>query len=131
MSILRELRDRVIEDGTIDTDETTEIRGVIFADDMIELDEAVMLFEINNAVSGNPDNDPAWDDLFVEAITEYVLQDEDSPGTVDDEEADFLIDQIDSDGALDDLEVRLLNNIETRATSISPILGDYLDAKGL
>ena len=131
MSNLRELRDRVIEDGAIDTDETTEIRGVIFADNLIELDEAVMLFEINNAVSGNPDNDPSWDDLFVEAITEYVLQDEDSPGTVDDEEADFLIDQIDSDGALDDLEVRLLNNIEARATSISPILGDYLDSKGL
>ena len=131
MSNLRELRDRVIEDGAIDTDETTEIRGVIFADDLIELDEAVMLFEINNAVSGNPDNDPSWDDLFVEAITEYVLQDEDTPGTVDDEEADFLIDQIDSDGALDDLEVRLLNNIEARATSISPILGDYLDSKGL
>ena len=131
MSNLRELRDRVIEDGAIDTDETTEIRGVIFADNLIELDEAVMLFEINNAVSGNPDNDPGWDDLFVEAITEYVLQDEDTPGTVDDEEADFLIDQIDSDGALDDLEVRLLNNIEARATSISPILGDYLDSKGL
>lgn len=122
---LRELVTRVIEDGVVDTEEVTEIRGVIYADTVIDTDEATALFEINNAVTGN-DNAPEWDDLFVEALTDYVLQDEVSPGSVDSEEAAFLIDQIGADGQTDALETRLLENIQAKATSIDPALVEFI-----
>lgn len=128
---LQDLRDRVIADGAVDSGEVADIRAEIYDDNLIATDEATMLFEINNAVTGNPDNDPAWDDLFVEAITEYVLQDEETPGNVDDEEANFLIAQIGADEDIDPLEERLLYNIEDRASIISPVLLDYLDDNGL
>lgn len=128
---LQDLRDRVITDGKVDPDEVAEIRGEVYDDDLIDTSEATMLFEINNAVTGNPDNDPAWADLFVEAITSYVLQDEDTPGNVDDAEANFLIAQIGADNDIDDLEERLLLNIEDAASSVSIVLLDYLDDNGL
>lgn len=124
---LKDIRDTVIADGKVDDEEVPMIRDAIYADEMIETSEAVMLFEINNAVSGNPQNSSEWDDLFVQAVTDYVLQDELSPGSVDDPEAQFLIDQIGADGQVDALETRLLDNIEANATSISPVLNPLLN----
>ncbi len=123
---LKALVARVIEDGTVDIDEVHELRSTLYADAVIDTDEATALFEINNAVSGNPDNVSEWDDLFVEAITDYVLQDEVSPGSVDSEEAAFLIDQIGADGQTDALETRLLENIQAKATSIDPALVEFI-----
>ena len=124
---LATLRDAVIEDGKVDDSEVVDIREEIFADDAIDQDEAVMLFEINDAVTGNPENSPLWGDLFVEAVTSFVLDDEDSTGSVDDAEAQFLVDQIGADGQIDALEERLLDNIRDNATSISPILDPLLN----
>lgn len=118
---LQDLRDSVIADGVVDADEVATLRTELYADGVIDQDEAVTLFEINNAVSGNA-NDPAWDDLFVQAITDFVLQDDETPGVVDDGEARFLNEQIASDGQVDDLERRLLDNIRANATSVSPLL---------
>lgn len=128
---LQDLRNAVVEDGKVDPVEVADIRAVIYDDNRIETAEANLLFEINNAVTGNPDNDPSWDDLFVSAITEYVLQDDETPGNVDDEEAEYLIQQVGIDGNLDALEERLLLNIEAEAVDVSPILNDFLDENGL
>ena len=119
----------VIEDGKVDDDEVVQIRENVYADQVIDQEEAEGLFTINNAVSGNPENSPLWDDLFVEALTDYVLQDEVSPGAVDSDEAQFLIDQIGADGQTDAVETRLLENIQAQATSIDPALVDFINSQ--
>jgi hypothetical protein len=37
----------------------------------------------------NP-NDSSWVDFFVEAISSYLLEDQESPGAIDKKEADWL-----------------------------------------
>ena len=59
--------------------------------------EAEFLFELNRATAG-ADNDPAWRDLFVKAITMHVLYGGDSPDRVDEQEAAWLSGQIGADG---------------------------------
>ena len=77
---------------------------------MVDRDEAEMLFQINNAVSKG-DHDQSWPDLLIEAITSHVLKDEMSAGELDEEEAKFVIDQIENDGEIDGTGLELLVNI--------------------
>jgi TPP-dependent pyruvate/acetoin dehydrogenase alpha subunit len=83
---LGEFAKEILEDGIIDAEEVKKIRERIYADNVIDKEEADFLFELNDAVSGK-ENDPSWKDLFVEALSDYVLKDEVSPGEVDDDEA--------------------------------------------
>ena len=117
MSKLKELKKSILADGVIDEQEVNQLREVLYADGVIDKDEAEFLFELNNAVSGK-ENHPAWATLFIEAITSFLLEDEASPGEVDEDEAKWLIEKIQGDGKLDEIEVSLLNNLKAKAKKI-------------
>ena len=125
MSKLQELKAAFIADGKIDATEAAELKSVIYEDGIIDKEEADVLFEINDAVSGNA-NDVAYEDLFVDAITDYVLADEVSPGVVDAEEAAYIIEKVSGDEQLDVLEQRLLRNIVDKAVSVDASLTDFI-----
>jgi hypothetical protein len=76
---------------------------------------------LNDAVSGK-DNHPSWETLFIEAITSFLLEDEVSPGEIDDEEAKWLLTKIQGDGQLDKTEKALLDNLKAKAKSFPEIL---------
>jgi len=127
---LEELKTSVIEDGKVDADEVEQIRTAIYAEDgdegaAVSRAEADMLFDINDAVTGNADNDPGWTPLFIEGVTKHVLEDETSPGVIDDDESTYLIDRIGKDGQCDSTELALLINITSKATSIPDALNNY------
>ncbi len=69
-------------------------------------------------VTGN-ENHPSWQTLFVEALTKHVLEDETSPGEIDEDEAQWLIDRIEGDGAIDDSEKALLQAIKEKANVVT------------
>jgi hypothetical protein len=89
----------------------------LYADGVIDKEEAEFLFELNDAVSGKSNHD-SWEALFVEAITSFVLDDEKSPGVVDDDEAKWLIEKIQGDGKIDGVEFSLLKNIISKAKQV-------------
>ena len=107
---LAELAKEIIADGVVDAEEVAKMRERLYADNVIDREEADFLFAVDDAVTGNK-NDPGWKDLFVEALISHVLEDETSPGEVDDAEADYLISKIRADQQVDDLELALLVNI--------------------
>lgn len=113
------LKRLILEDGRIDKDEVRQIRTKIYADGVIDQDEAEFLFALNDATS---DNDPAWKPLFVNAIGSYVLDDLESPGAVDAEEAQWLVEKIKADGEVDENEAALIEYIRRQAISVDPIL---------
>lgn len=116
---LEEFASEVLEDGIIDSDEIAKIRERLYDDGIIDREEADFLFALNDGVSGN-DNDPGWTDLFVEAISDHVLKDDESPGVIDEDEASHLIKKIEGDGQVDATELALLVNITANATGESP-----------
>jgi len=126
MADLNNLKKQILEDGVIDLPEVELIRTVIYADGVIDREEADFLFDLNDAVSDKV-NATEWGDLFVKAITEFLLHDEDSPGEIDPEEAAWLYDKIGADGKVDDLEIRLLNELRDSAKafpeSLKALLG--------
>jgi len=125
MKTLEELKKELLADGIIDAAEVKELEEVLYEDGVIDKDEADFLFELNNAVSGK-ENAPEWKDFFVKAITSFVLDDEQSNGEVDDDEAKYLYEQIKGDGQIDDIEKALLENIKAKSKNFPTILAGLL-----
>jgi uncharacterized tellurite resistance protein B-like protein len=125
MSNLNELKKSILADGVIDEQEVKQLREVLYADGVIDKGEAEFLFELNNAVSGK-ENHPSWATLFIEAITSFLLEDEASPGEVDEDEAKWLIEKIQGDGKLDEIEVSLLKNIKDKAIKMPQSLINFM-----
>ena len=125
MKTLEELKKDLLADGIIDASEVKELEEVLYADGVIDKDEADFLFELNNAVSGR-ENAPEWKDFFVKAITSFVLDDDQSNGEVDEDEAKYLYKQIKGDGQIDDIEKALLENIKAKSKNFPSLLAELL-----
>ena len=125
MKTLEELKKELLADGIIDAGEVKELEEVLYADGVIDKDEADFLFELNNAVSGK-ENAPEWKDFFVKAITSFVLDDDQSNGEVDEDEAKYLYKQIKGDGQIDDIEKALLENIKAKSKNFPSPLAELL-----
>jgi uncharacterized tellurite resistance protein B-like protein len=121
MSTLIELKESILADGVIDEAEVKQLREVLYADGTIDIEEAEFLFELNDAVSGK-DNHPSWETLFVEAISAFLLEDEQSPGEIDETEAQWLLEKIQGDGQLDKTEKALIQNLKAKAKKFPAIL---------
>jgi uncharacterized membrane protein YebE (DUF533 family) len=124
--VLASLGKAILTDGIIDADEVKMVRTVIYgsgggAGGKVSRAEADFLFELNDAVSGKR-NTPLWKKLFVEALTKFVLDDEESPGVVDDAEAKYLMFKIKADGQIDSTEKALVSNIRKKARAVSAML---------
>ena len=121
---------RIIDDGQVDLDEALDFEREVFEDGVIERTEADAAFAINDACTdGN--NHPEWERVFVRTVSAYVLEDDVTPGVVDDNEAEYLIENIEGDGVVDGVERALLVNIQAQATSISPILAEKITEWGV
>lgn len=126
---LDEIKAHIIADGIIDADETRNIRARIMDDGVVDREEAEFLFAVNDAVSGN-DNNQAYENLFIECITAHVLQDDDSPGVLDDDEWAWLKDKVQADGKIDPLEAKLLRNIAANANQTPADFQDFVAGLG-
>ena len=110
MKSLKQLKTELLADGVIDAAEVTELETVLFADGKIDTEEAEFLFDLNNAVSGKA-NHASWETLFIKAISSYLLEDENSAGEIDPNEAEWLYNKVKGDGQIDSTEKNLLLNL--------------------
>lgn len=125
MKSLEELKRKLLADGIINLDEANELEQLLFADGKIDSEEAEFIFEINDAVSGK-NNDAAWNKLFVKAIASYLLDDENSPGEIDETESDWLYNKIKGDGQIDTVERELLLYLKSKAKNFPTKLEELL-----
>ncbi len=126
MKSLEQLKNELLADGIIDAAEIKELKEILYADGVIDSDEAEFLFEINDAISGK-ENDSSWESLFIEAITSYLLDDENSPSEIDAEESEWLFEKINGDGQIDGIEKRLLLNLKSKVKSFPSNLESLLN----
>ena len=122
---LNELKADLLADGIIDADEVARLKEVLYEDGVIDKEEADFLFEINDAVTGK-DNDPAWEAFFIQAIADFLLKDEVSPGEIDADEAAWLVEKIGADGQVDGTEKALLENLQNEGKTFPASLAALL-----
>lgn len=126
MNNLSELKKSILADGIIDEQEVNQLREVIYEDGKIDKEEADFIFELNDAVSGKA-NHSSWKTLFVDVITDFLLEDVNSPGIIDEDEAKWLVEKLQSDGKLDILELTLLQNLKAKAKQLPQSLTNLLN----
>lgn len=122
---LKELLKDIVANGVVDAAEVTGMRKRLYADGVIDQKKADFLFAVNNAVSGH-ENMPGWQKLFVEALTDYVLDDKTSSGEVDMKKTNYLISKITVDNQADANELALLVNIMAKAKATPPKLQKFV-----
>ena len=119
-----DLARRAAADGQVSPQELLALRSQGWGDGAIHRDEAEALFALNNAITTRDDG---WTDFFVEAIGEFVLNGSEPRLQCSDEEAAWLIEQIDRDGVIDSLaELEALVRIIERAQNVPDRLKNYV-----
>lgn len=126
---LEELKKELLADGKLDAEEVDKLRGILYADGKIDQEEADFVFELNDAVSGK-ENDPTWNQFFVQTISDYLLKDEKSPGVIDEDEGKWLVEKIGADGKVDGVEKQLLNHLKQNAKKIPASVEALLKGNG-
>lgn len=118
---------RAAADGQIAADELLALRRQGWGDGIIHRDEAEALFALNNSLTHRS---PEWCDFFVEAIGEFVLNGTPPRLQCSDEEAQWLIDQIDHDGVVESMvELETIVRIIERAENTPNRLKHYVLAQ--
>ena len=126
MKSLEQLKSELLADGVIDAVEVKELETVLFADGKIDTEEAEFLFELNNAVSGKA-NHESWEALFIRAISSYLLDDENSAGEIDAQEAEWLFNKVKGDGQIDSVEKNLLLHLKGKSKNFPSNLASLLN----
>ena len=119
-----ELATRAAADGQVTSDEVLALRRQGWGDGIITREEAEALFALNNALTTRDDE---WTEFFVEAVGEYVLNGTQPRLQCNDEEANWLISQVDHDGVVESFtELECLVRILERAENVPSALKDYV-----
>ena len=118
---LDDVKRSILADGIIDEMEVEQLRQILFADARIDQEEADLLFELNDAVSGKK-NHPSWIKLFVSGITSYLLED----GTIDAEETEWLVAKLQGDGKIDEAEKALLDSLKAEVKQLPQAIQDLM-----
>ena len=99
--------------GSIKDADVLKLRRSYYDDGRITAEEADILFALNDAC---PVQDPAWADCFVEAITDYIVDQAKPEGYLTADNAQWLIERISTDGRIESkTEMELLVSVLDKA----------------
>jgi hypothetical protein len=121
MSVSNEQKKSGFAGGIITEVGVKRLREILYVDGAIDKEGAELLFDLNDIVSGKKHH-KCWQTFFVDAITSFLLEDEMSPGEIDDDEAQWLLSKIQGAGKLNELVAALLANLKVKAKSFPEIL---------
>ncbi len=119
-----DLAQRAAASGSVSSDEVLALRRTGWGDGVIHKDEAEALFALNNALD---DRSEEWCDFFVEAIGEYVLNGSPPRLQCSEDEAAWLIAQVDHDGKVESMAgLEAIVRIIERAENTPVTLKNYV-----
>ncbi len=113
MKILNQIFNKIIGYRVLDAKEVDKIAIKLNRKDCIEEKDAIWLFELNDEVSGRP-NDYSWEILFIDTITNYLLDNENSKGEINIVKSEWLYDELNIE-FMNDIEKKLLMNLKRKA----------------
>lgn len=121
MESLVELKKAIVSDGKISSKDVKLLRDTLFNEEGMTRAKADFLFKLKDTIN-KEHQISEFKELFVEAITSFLLDDETSPGEIDDSEAKWLRAKIQTKGYLDKLDGVLLDNIRKKSINYPEIL---------
>ena len=121
MENLEIIRDRVIKHHELTENDVNEIANILKDSIGMDMRRGNLLFEIKeHALKGK--YDPRFKKVFVDAITKFLLDDDNSPGKIDPEEAKWLRARIQYNGEYDAFDKAVIDNIRKKSINFPKIL---------
>lgn len=122
MEDLAAFRKSLVRDGRLSDEDVERLREVLVYDEEgMTMDKGNLLFELKETVS-KQNLSPKFADLFVDAICNLLLEDDESPGEIDDNEAKWVRAKMQVKGYLDRYDQRLLRALRKRSINFPEIL---------
>ena len=124
MSIVNSLIfDEICNRGCIRDADVTQLRQAYYADGLIVAKEAESLFEINDACRVQ---ETTWAPFFIEAITDYIINDAEPQGYITKSNADWLIHCVSRNGTVEtQTELEMLLTVLDKARWSPECLVEY------
>ena len=120
MNKLDEFKYKVIHQESFSQEDVETLKSLLFGDEGMTLSKGNTLFEIKEYVKGKA---PAsFKRLFVDAISKLMLEDENSPGRIDKEEAQWLRAKIQYVGDYDSYDRTLVEALRKKSINFPKIL---------
>jgi len=122
MGALRSLLvDEIVRRGSIKDVDVLRLRSVVHSDGIVSAEEAEALLQLNETC---PVQDPTWPEFFIEALTDYVVNQAQPEGYLTAEGAKWLIDRVSKDDTIArktelDLIVNILDKSRWSPVSLS------------
>jgi hypothetical protein len=97
----------------VTSEDVLAVRHAVWPDGRVSDSEAGFVFDLNRLI---PEPSPEWRDFFLDALTDYVVNQKAPRGYVDEANADWLIGEVDRDGGqVSRLEIELVVKVIERA----------------
>lgn len=121
-STLRQLMETVLSAGRLSDEDVLNLRRAVFQDGHISIQEADMLFQINDL----PNKPDTWFDLFLEGVTHFLVRQTMPHGYINQANAAWLMTRIDHDGVVETrTELELLMYVMKIAKNVTDELENY------
>jgi hypothetical protein len=122
--LLRDLLARLDGKSALTADDAAALRQLVFGESpAVSQEEAEALFKLN-ADAGSLS--PEWSQLFVEAMIEYAVHQDDPVGYIDQAKADWLIAQVRKAGRVREDEIEMLIHALEEASQSPAVLSDFV-----
>lgn len=122
-SLLTDLTAQLKAKRELTSEDVVALRRLIFGETLVTPEEAEALIDLDESVEHAG---PEWLDLFVEALTDFVIYQQEPQGYVSDANAAWLTDRIARDGRIKtQTELELLIRVLEKATSAPPSLAGF------
>lgn len=126
MAELAKLRKEIVSDGLLKSSDIEKLREALFDDEGMTKEKGDFLFNLKDTLEKDKIS-KEFTNFFVEAITALLLEDETSPGEIDESEAKWLRAKIQHNGHQDALDRKLLKNLRTKSINFPEILNYKTD----
>lgn len=120
MEKLNLLKKQLIADGNLSSADVEQLREAIFEEELT-LEIGDFLYSLKDMVN-KEHVAPEFKELFVDTLCSILLEDEDSPGEIDDHEAKWLRAKIQNNARLDEYDAAVLKALRERSINFPPIL---------
>ena len=117
----QELRKNIFANGKINDEDVNLLRERLITDQKMTREKGNFLFDIKDSTK-RQNQCEAFKNLFVDCITALLINDEESPGEISDEEAKWLRAKIRLKGYTDKTDDLLINNLKHKSINWPIIL---------
>jgi uncharacterized membrane protein YqhA len=121
MNTLSDLRKELFADGSLSKEEVARLHDALYDEEGMTRAKGDFLFELKDTVNKERIHDD-FRVLFIDAISALLLEDETSPGEIDETEAKWLRARIQSKGYFDSIDDELLDNLRAKSINFPEIL---------